>query len=105
MLFLNCVKKETKTRRHLYNVKPYLFSDSRENDEEGDEDGGEGDVDENVAHILRHGGAVCEGVEGGASVTAERVEPTPQHPPLLTAAREKKTFNLTLNKQKGITQR
>lgn len=62
----------------------YFFPDAGEDDEECDEDGGEGDVDDAVAHVPDHGRPVGAGVEGGAAVAAsERVEPTLQHCPRL----------------------
>lgn len=61
--------------------EPYLFSYSREDDKEGEEERGETEVDDNIPYVLSDGGPVGVGVECGTALGPEGIEPSLEHGP------------------------
>lgn len=57
----------------------HLFSNAWKDDEEGDEDGGETDVDNDVPDVLSDRRSVWQGVKGRPTLATKCVEPAPQH--------------------------
>ena len=56
-------------------VTQYLLADAGKDDEEGDEQGAEADVNQNVANVLDCGRAIHRGVQHRAAIVAEGVKP------------------------------
>ena len=57
----------------------YLSPDSWEDDEEGQVEGGEDGAQGDGGDVADHRGPVGVGVEGGAAILAEQVEPAAHH--------------------------
>lgn len=56
-------------------TQTYLFSYSGKDNQEGHEEGGEGDVDDDIANIFDRRRSIHRGVQNGAAIVAEGVEP------------------------------